>query len=150
MPLPTRILTHGNIDSLLKAYTAKAEDVGATITGLKGVAWLSSLKRGKLGVGPYRDVALFEAANRIMTDLVIFYGVRWLLRNTDLSFLEYTVELGHENQGRHDIVAEAGREILLGEAFNVAPSFFPIKKASALKKLRSSRGRSDYRVIVCN
>jgi hypothetical protein len=32
--------------------------------------------------------------------------------------------------------------------FNVAPSFFPLKKASALKKLRASRTKADYRVIL--
>ena len=36
------------------------------------------------------DVALFEAANRIMTDLVILYGVRWLLKDTGCSRLSDT------------------------------------------------------------
>lgn len=150
MPIPTRNLTHANIDGLLEVYTAKAEAVGDSIAGLKGVALLNSLKRGSIGVGPYPKVALFEAANRIMTDLVILYGVKWLLRNTGLPFLLYTVELGHENHGQHDIVAEADGKVLVAEAFNVAQSFFPIKRASAIRKLRSSAARSDYRVIVCN
>jgi hypothetical protein len=150
MPIPTRVLTDANIDGLLETYTAKAEAVGDSIAGLKGVALLNSLKRGSVGVGPYPNVALFEAANRIMTDLVILHGVRWLLRNSGLPFDAYTVELGHENHGQHDIVAEARGKVLFAEVFNVAQSFFPIKKASALKKLRSSAVRSHYRVIVCN
>jgi hypothetical protein len=95
-------------------------------------------------------VSLFEAANRIMTDLVILSGVRWLLVDSGLPFREYTVEYGHEDNGDHDIVATDGQRRLIGEAFNVAASFFPIKKASALRKLRASAGPADYRVVVCN
>lgn len=39
---------------------------------------------------------------------------------------------------------------LVGEAFNVAPSFFPIKKASALKKLRRGGATAAYRVLMFN
>ena len=72
------------------------------------------------------------------------------MRQSGLPFKEYTVELGHENQGRHDIVAAINGNVLHAEAFNVAKSFFPTKKAAAIKKLRNSTARSDYRFIVCN
>lgn len=39
---------------------------------------------------------------------------------------------------------------LVGEAFNVAPSFFQGKKRSALKKLREQRDKATYRIIMLN
>ncbi len=39
---------------------------------------------------------------------------------------------------------------LHGEVFNVASSFFPIKKAAALKKLRASTVQANYKVILVN
>lgn len=150
MPLPPRTLTDANIESLLETYLAAVETVGDSITSLRGVALLKALKRGTVGVGPYPTVAPFETANRIMTDLVILNGIKWLLRTGSFPFKEYTVELGHENYGHHDIEAAANGKALIGEAFNVAPSFFSIKKASALKKLRASTVPAEYRLIVCN
>jgi len=150
MPLFSRTITNGNIEDVLQTYVTSAETVGESISGLKGLSLLRALKRGVVGGGPYPNVALFEAANRIMTDLVILYGVRWLLRTGTFPFGQYSVEYGHENQGPHDIMAEADGKALIGEAFNVAPSFFAIKKNSAIKKLRRSNIRADYKLIICN
>lgn len=85
-----------------------------------------------------------------MTDLVILYGVKWLLRNRVFPFERYSVEYGHENNEPHDIIAEAEGRVLIGEAFNVAPSFFAIKRNSAVKKLRQSSVRASYKMVMCN
>jgi len=145
-----RNLDATNVDEALEEYVQAVEAVGNCIQGLAGIELLEALKRGKVGCGPYPNVALFEAANRIMTDLVILYGVRWLLRNAVFPFRAYTVEYGHENNNAHDLKAEESGRVLIGEAFNVAPSFFAIKKAGAIQKLRASSIRADYRVILCN
>lgn len=150
MALPPRTLTADNVDRSLREYVRSIEHVGDVIGKAKGVELLRVLKRRAVGVGPYPKVALFEAANRIMTDLVILQGVKWLLGQDGLPFRRYIVEYGHENQGDHDILAKAGRTVLIGEAFNVAPSFFAIKKASALRKLRQSAVRADFRFVLCN
>ena len=105
-----REIAAGNIDRLLSRYLIEAELVGESIAGLTGVRLLSALKRDAVGSGPYPDVTRFEAANRIMTDLVTLHG----------------------------------------EVFDVAPSFFPIKKAAALKKLRASKVQANYKVILVN
>ena len=76
--------------------------------------------------------------------------MRWLLKHEVFPFRAYTVEYGHGNEGAHDIVASEGGKALIGEVFNVAPSFFPIKKAAALKKLRASKVRANYKVILVN
>ena len=145
-----REITTTNVDRLLSRYLAEAELVGESVVGLQGVRLLSALKREVVGAGPYPNVTLFEAANRIMTDLVMLHGVRWLLKHRVFPFRAYTVEYGHGNEGEHDIVASEGGKHLIGEVFNVAPSFFAIKKARALKRLRASRVIADYRVILVN
>ncbi len=150
MALPPRQLNAQNIDAALNSYRRSIDEIGHTVGTARGVELLRLLKRGQAGSGPYPTVSLFEAANRIMTDLVILNGVRWLLAESSLPFREYTVEYGHEDNGDHDIVATDGDRRLIGEAFNVAASFFPIKKSSALRKLRASTAVADYRLVVCN
>lgn len=145
-----RDVAAASVDQLLSQYITLAETVGGSIAGLNGLRLFSALKREMAGVEPYPTVTLFEAANRIMTDLVILYGVRWLLKEKVFPFQTYKVEHGHGNKEAHDILASADGKSLIGEAFNVAPSFFPIKKASAPKKLRASKVRADYRVIMVN
>ena len=145
-----RKITAGSIDRLLSRYLAEAELVGDSIAGRRGVQLLAALKRDAVGAGPYQSVSLFEAASRVMTDLVMLHGVRWLLKQKVFPFGSYTVECGHGNEGAHDVVGSEGGKTLIGEVFNVAPSFFPIKKAAALRKLRASKVRADYRVILVN
>jgi len=113
--------------------------------------FMHSLKRKRLGSGPYPDVSLFEASNRILSDMVILIGVRRLLTNplvgdVRLPFTEYEIALGVE--GGNDLTAIAGNCRLVGEAFNVAPSFFQSKKSSMINKL--SPEKADYRLIIFN
>jgi hypothetical protein len=150
MALFARSISAANVDEVLRAYVASAETVGGSILGLKGIGLLEELKRGRVGAGPYPNVALFEAANRIMTDLVILFGVKWLLKNGVFPFKTYSVEYGHENNEAHDIMAADGGKVLIGEAFNVARSFFANKKNAAMKKLRGSAVAANYRIILCN
>lgn len=147
--LPSQI-TAKNVDWLLSHYVTLIEAVGHPVAGLRGVRLLSALKREVVGAGPYPGVTLFEAANRIMTDLVMLHGVRWLLQHEVFPFRAYTVEYGHGNEGEHDVVASEGGKTMIGEVFNVSRSLFPLKKAKALKKLRASRVQADYRVILVN
>ena len=144
-----RKLTKSNVGGLLQSYADSVEKIGTSIQGQAGRTLLESLKRGKVGSGPYPDVTLFEAANRIMTDLVIYTGVKWLLENETFPFTEYTVELGNEDNNGFDIKAEANNKSLIGEAFNVAPSFFQGKKSAMLKKLKKD-GKADYKIILVN
>jgi hypothetical protein len=145
-----REITVRNVDRLLSRYVELVETVGDSVVDLRGIRLLSALKRDAVGSGPYPKVALFEGANRIMTDLVMLRGVRWMLQHKVFPFRSYTVEYGHGNEGAHD--SEAGKEgrSLIGEVFNVSRSLFPLKKAAALKKLRASKSNADYRVILVN
>jgi hypothetical protein len=59
---------------------------------------------------PYPTVTRFEAANRIMSDLVILYGVKWLLDNSVFPFENYIVEYGNEDKNGFDIRAAGNGE----------------------------------------
>ena len=145
-----RELTKQNIDEVLSVYLESIHSVGTTIHGKLGVDLFTSMKRDKAGAGPYPDVSLFEAGNRIMTDLVILYGVKWMLDNSIFPFHKYTVEYGNEDKNENDIEASNDNDRLSGEAFNVAKSFFQIKKSAMLRKLRKPENKSSYKAILVN
>jgi hypothetical protein len=137
------LVSRANVDEIIRDYRESMADVGKVVREQRGRELLSALKHDAVGAGPYPNVTLFEAANRIMTDLVMLHGVRWLLKHEMFPFREYTVEYGHGNEGEHDIVATEGGKALIGEVFNVSRSLFPMKKAASLKKLRASRTKAD-------
>lgn len=143
-------LSKTNIVQIITEYSASVETLGDSIQNLKGLQLIEALKREAVGAGPYPHVTLFEAANRIMSDLVILYGIRWLLHHYTFPFDTYTVEYGNEDKRGFDIRADANGLALIGEAFNVAPSFFQTKKNSMLKKLRNPAVAADFRIIMFN
>lgn len=143
-----RRLTRDNVGTLVERYIKSIENIGATIQGMRGLDLIQALKREKAQFGPYPHVTIFEAGNRIMTDLVILYGVKWLLQNKVFPFDAYTVEFGNEDERGSDLHATGNGKSLVGEAFNVAPSFYQSKKVPMLKKLRKEK--ADYRVIMVN
>lgn len=145
----TNNLNRLNIDDKIEKYYSEIHDIGKTIANKAGVDLLMSLKRDKLNHGRYPNVTLFEAANRIMSDLVILHGVNGLLKS-DFPFDNYEVEYGNENNNDFDIKAKNHNQKLAGEAFNVASSFFQGKKRTALKKLRSKAEDYDYKIIIFN
>ena len=143
-----RTISKANAGQLIVSYMASVEEIGNSLGDYKSLRLLLALKRETLGVGPYPHVTMFEAANRILSDLVILYGVKWLLDNHVFPFESYMVEYGNENNNGFDICASENGKTLVGEAFNVAPSFFQTKKATMLKKLAESC--ADYKIIMFN
>jgi hypothetical protein len=143
-------LSHHNIDQTLAEYVGSVEQLGESVAALRGIRLLEALKRDIVGIGPYPAVTLFEAANRIMTDLVILYGVRWLLKHAVFPFDTYTVEYGNDDKKGFDMRASANGATLIGEIFNVAPSFFQGKKSAMLKKLRDPAAKADFKIVMFN
>lgn len=143
-----RQLTSENIGEILMNYQQKISDIGTNISGVVGLPLLRKIKRELVETGPYANVTLFEAANRIMTDLVILNGVKWLLEKTNIPMSSYTVQYGNETSNFHDLEAEHENIRLVGESFNVAPSLFQTKKSATLKKLRKTK--ADYHLILIN
>jgi hypothetical protein len=145
-----RTLNRSNIRAITEDFYKSLASIGESIQGKTGIPLFIALKREKLIGGPYPNVSLFEAANRIMSDLVILKGIAWLLEKDMFPFSSYTVEFGNEDENGFDIQASSGKIRLVGEAFNVAPSFFQTKKSSALKKLRRDGSNATYRILMFN
>jgi hypothetical protein len=100
-----RTISKTNAGSLIATYLASVEEIGNSLGDHKVLHLLKVLKREALGAGPYPHVTMFEAANRILSDLVILYGVKLLLDNDIFPFESYTVEYGNENKNGFDICA---------------------------------------------
>ena len=148
----SRQLTKDNIDETISQYLDLLKTVPINIQTDNVFGLLHKIKREKMSTGPYPNVSLFEAANRMMTDLTILYGIRSLLTKNifDFEFDNYLVEFGNESFNKHDIISEKDGFSLFGEAFNVAESFFQTKKSSSLKKLRKSKTEKDIILIIYN
>jgi len=145
-------LNQTNIEKELTDYLSSVKSIELPASQNDILMFIDSLKRKPVGSGPYPDVSLFEASNRIFSDIVILFGVQRLLTNpvvgsVRLPFTEYKVALGVK--GGNDLMAISGSRRLVGEAFNVAQSFFQSKKSSMIKKLRSDE-KADYRLIIFN
>ncbi|PKV50854.1 hypothetical protein ATE84_2922 [Aquimarina sp. MAR_2010_214] len=147
-----RKLTSQNIDKTIEDYLDLMEEIDPIVQSSNIFAFLTKLKREKTDTGPYPEVTLFEAANRIMTDLVILFGVKELLKGNigELTFDSYTVDLGHDNFQPNDITAKNNNDSLMGEAFNVAKSFFPSKKSKSIKKMRNQQKGIEKLLLIFN
>lgn len=143
-------LTKKNIDSVISKYKEKLKKIPLTIEAKNFLGLMNKLKRDKIGKGPYPDVTNFEAANRIMTDLVLLNGVKQLLDGEikEIKFDEYIVEYGIGNNNPHDIIASKNGKKLKGEVFNVA--VVKNKKEKTLKKLRANKNDGDILLIIFN
>lgn len=149
-----RGLNRNNIETAIFDYKNLLKDVNLKIEGKNLLELMVKLKRNEMQTGPYPHVSIFEAANRIMTYLVILFGVKQILYNKfenlkDIS--EIKVDLGNENSQPHDIICKVeNKEILAGEAFNVASSFFNSKKSSSIRKLLKPKYLAEHLLILCN
>jgi hypothetical protein len=151
MCVQAQTLTSANIDPAIERYTSSLACFSARANALSGLALLGTLQREPVRVGPYPSLALLEAANRILSDLVILHGVRWLLAHSCFPFESYTVELGGERAGRFDVVASnAAGSRLIGEAAAACPASFRMRKRRLLKKLWRRAAQAEFRILLVN
>lgn len=138
-----RIVLHNeNIDETIRLYEKKVTQIKHQIEGVSVYHFLLKIKREPIGLGPYPHVSLFESANRIMSDLVLLYGTKVLLRdrcvnNINLPFKEYSIILGHGHGD--DLHARTNNYEIIGEAFNVAKTYFPVKVRNELQNMEKRR-----------
>ena len=147
-------LDKNNIDKTLESYINSLKEMDLEIHANNIIELFEILKRKEIKKGPYQNISLFEAANRIMSDLVILFGVKDLLNEKykEIKFSQYTVEYGNEHNNKHDITAEDKVKgiKLIGEAFNVSKSFFQTKKYYSLKKLRNNKSDNVIKILLYN
>lgn len=93
-----------------------------------------------IGIGPYRNITPFEAANRIASDLVIINGLIQLIEKNNLENAILTLRLGTTHvKDKGDFTIKIDAEEFEGEAFNVAPSFLIAKLNKTLRKWKSNK-----------
>lgn len=95
-----RKLNSENIENAIEAYKTLLSDIPLKIEGENLLDLLKKLKRDKIGSGPWKNVSIFEVANRIMTDLVILLGVKRLISGEFPNlkiFTGFDVEFVNEN-----------------------------------------------------
>lgn len=143
-------LTEQSIRQLIESYKALLDkNPFPQVINQNYPAVLSKLKRERFRIGPYEGITIFEAANRIASDLTLLQGVSKLFSDQIISSsAQVQVLLGTmqgENNGDFTIF-ENGSE-LQGEAFDVAPTFFKSKLYKTLVKWRDKVG---LRFVVFN
>ena len=72
-------LNHANIQQEIQNYLKKIEDIEFPERRGTNIEYMLSLKRGLIRGGPYPHVSIFEASNRIFSDIVILFGIRHIL-----------------------------------------------------------------------
>ena len=145
-------LNNNNIDETICSYLSKVDELEFPELHADKLRFIDIVKRKPLNGGPYPGVSLFEASNRIFSDVTALFGIHRLLTDpiigrSQLPFMEYDVALGVE--GGNDISAVNNQKSLIGEVFNVSPTFFQAKKSAMLKKLRLNT-EADFKLIIFN
>ena len=145
-----RLLTVGNVGTTLAEYSATIVSVGDRIQGKLGLELLQEVKRVPTRTGPYPEVTLFEAAKPHNDRFGDSERREVAAAGICLPFLGVPRRVRKRGLQRHDLMAENEDERLVGEAFNVAPSFFQAKKAAMLRKLRMPENREGLKLILAN
>ncbi len=104
------------------------------------------LKREKFCIGPYQNISVFEAANRIGTDLVLINGILQIVSEGKIGENDkFTLRLGNEKEnGKGDFTINNELE---GEAFNVSKSFYSSKMSCTKKKWRMLKKKLSYILV---
>lgn len=117
--------------------------------------YIFSLKRPIGGnIGRYKNISIFEAVNRIASDLILWYGLEILFKNMPVEKQEQIQKiyfcLGNEDDRNHGdfTIYIKGEEPREGEVFNAAQSFFKQKLNRTRKKWQKKGKRLYY--ILCN
>lgn len=103
-------------------------------------------------IGPYQNITIFEAANRIASDLVIINGIIQLVdKHPELIMARFTLRLGilHE-KGKGDFTIHLDDQDFEGEAFNVAPSFLKVKLRNTISKWDKGENLGQLKHILVN
>jgi hypothetical protein len=141
--MTTQTLRKDTIDRKIRDYVARvATNKLPTLDPRRCLAFFHDLKRRPISGGPSRGLTVVEAANRTLSDLVVLGAARRLLcappscleRPVD----EVVVSLGNSDGFDLSARVPGGGGTLLGECFNVARSYFPMKKAQSRAKLKAT------------
>ena len=118
---------------------------------------INTIKRTPDVIGPYKDLTPFEALNRIGSDLVLLAGAEGLFQQKVSTIKPKKIHLMMGNKAGFDLEIHTAEEIIYGEAFNAAESFWKAKMRSSIHKLLDPKKKrhkkileSGKAVILCN
>jgi len=94
---------------------------------------IQNIKRSPEKIGPYQNMSVFEALNRIGSDLVLLSGAEKLF-TSEIPPENILLRMGN-TQGFDFEVLYKGNKKVYGEAFNAAKSFCKHKMRQAIDKL---------------
>ena len=143
-------ISRNNFENKYANYLESILDMDLQLNYKDNYDFFYSVKRKPVRNGPHPNVSAFEAANRIMSDLVIWGALEMLLYPKEIlpfKFDEFTIKLG--NKSGIDIESMKENERLIGEAFNVAPSFF-YQKCSKERKDLIQNDSAKIKIITYN
>lgn len=116
-------------------YTKAIENTDFKLPTKATLEFMLWAKREKINFGPYQNLTFFEISNRIYSDLV-------LLEAAQILFKEHLIKSIHLKMSNHSgsdlTVIDIKNNLINGEAFNTAASFFQIKMRSELKKFKDN------------
>ena len=137
-----------------KGYFMKLEDHPfPKISSTSIPDYITKLKRPLPGtqIGMYSGISFFEALNRIASDLILWYGLDFLINEVlkNQRIEKVGLCLGNENiDEKGDFWIRIGGEDRNGEAFNASESFFKPKIRYTMKKWGKKEKQLHY--IFCN
>lgn len=109
---------------------------------------IKNTKRSPEKIGPYQHISVFEALNRIGSDLVLLSGATKLFNGElrDISPQKIHLKMGTTHGFDFEVFLENGK-VIYGEAFNAAESFCKQKMREAIHKLIDNNA-SDAIVFI--
>ena len=117
-----------------KLYRQSIIDNDYEIKATKDIFQLiQNIKRSPEKIGPYQHMSVFEALNRIGSDLVLLSGAENLFK-CEVQPQKILLRMGNTQGFDFEVIYE-GNKIVYGEAFNAASSFCKNKMRQAIHKL---------------
>jgi hypothetical protein len=96
---------------------------------------IENVKRSPVEIGPYQNISVFEALNRIGSDLVLLDGTEKLFKDGVVKNKPSKVLLRMSTIKGYDFeVHFENQPTIYGEAFNASPSFCNTKMRQAIDK----------------
>ena len=114
---------------------------------------ITNIKRSPGKIGPYQDISVFEALNRIGSDLVLLSGTTKIFNGDTEINVPAKIQLRMGNTHGFDFeVHTKSKGKIYGEAFNAAESFCKSKMRDAIHKLMKNNPdkKAKHAIVFIN
>lgn len=130
-----KMLSFNELTEVSALYKRAIENANFTIPKLDTLKLMLWAKREKINFGPYQNLTFYEISNRIYSDLILLEAAQILFKEHHIK----SIHLKMSNHSGSDLkVIDIKNNLINGEAFNTAASFFQVKMRSELKKFKDN------------